>query len=61
MKEAEPMSMTVLNRTQVMLFLSGTPNPPPPPDMLLVFLNLSKVCRMSNAGTAIHLSIPQKM
>ena len=44
LKEAEPMSMTVLNRTQVMLFLSGTPNPPPPPDMLLVFLNLSKVC-----------------
>ena len=36
LKEADPMSMTVLNLTHVMLFLS-TPEPIP---MLLVFLNL---------------------
>ena len=37
LNEADPMSMTVLNRTHVMLFLSG---PLAAADMVLVFLNL---------------------
>ena len=37
LNEADPMSMTVLNRTHVMLFLSG---PLAAADMVLVFRNL---------------------
>ena len=44
--------MTVLNRTQVMLFLSG------PMDMALVFLNLLEVHGLNNTHTAIW---PQKL
>ena len=43
MNEADPMSMTVLNRTHVMLFLSG---PLAAADMVLVFLNLCSNIRL---------------
>ena len=49
------MSMTVLNRTHVMLFLSI------PPDMLLVFLNLFKVGFFKHSMlVSHHVSAPMR-